>query len=77
MSGAVKLTKAQQALLDAITAGVEVHFFPYAGTWNPKEYYIRWDTHARCTVPARALFALGLVEKFDDSWRGHKLRLTK
>lgn len=77
MKAVVKLTKPQQELLDAITAGVEVHFYPYAGSWNPQEYYRRWDTQAKCTVPARALLVFGLVEKFEASWRGHKLRIKK
>lgn len=77
MSAAVKLSKPQQELLDAISAGIRVSFAPYAGRFNPKEYYYRWDTHAKCTVAATALLDKGLVEKFDDTWRGHDLRLKK
>jgi len=68
-----KLSKAQQYLLDAISSGVRVSFSPYAGRFNPKEYYYHWDTHAKCTPAARALLERGLVEKKDVTWRGHDL----
>jgi hypothetical protein len=77
MSGVVKLSKPQQELLDAISAGVKVSLTPYAGRFNPKEYYRRWDTNAKCTTAARGLLEKGLVEKFEQTWRGHYLRLKQ
>jgi hypothetical protein len=77
MSTDVKLTKPQQSLLDAIKAGVRVSFAPYAGLFNLKEYYYRWDTNAKCTAAATVLLDKGLVEKFNDTWRGHDLRVRK
>lgn len=73
----MKLSKTQQELLDAIASGVTVHFSPYAGRFNPHEYYWRDDTMKRCTAAASALVDKGFVDKVDVSWRGHKLRAKK
>lgn len=72
----MKLPKSQQELLDAMQAGAVLNFMPYFGRFNPQEYYYRSDTHRRCTAPAKALLAKGLVERFDMNFRGHKLRLV-
>lgn len=56
------LSKTQKDLLDAMKAGVTVHYMPYAGNWNPRPYYFRNDTMKRCTAAAEALRAKGFAE---------------
>lgn len=77
MSATVKLSKSQQDLLDAMAAGVQVRFTPYMGRFNPKDYYYRCDTQKKCTAAAQSLLEKGLVEKFEQTWRGHQLRIKE
>lgn len=58
-----KLSNTQQELLDAMQAGVTVHYMPYAGNWNPKAYFFRSDTMKRCTAAAEALIDKGYATK--------------
>lgn len=71
---AKSLSKTQQELYDAMKGGVILYFMPYMGRFNPCSYYFRNDTLKHCTAAARALLERGLVEKYDEDWRGHKLR---
>jgi hypothetical protein len=68
---AKKLSPAQQELLDAIRKGVRVHCIN--GT-REGWYYFRADSMDRCTAQAKGLEARGLVERYDEDWRGYKLR---
>lgn len=78
MKAKVKLSKTQQALLDAMASGVTCIYMRYAGSFNPVAYYYRSDNHARCTAAAIALFEKGLVEKFDELRFGDcKLRIKR
>jgi hypothetical protein len=70
---AVKLSKTQQDLHDAMLKGVKCRYMPYMGTFNPNAYYYRNDTMKRCTAQARALLAKGLLKEMDRDWRGHSL----
>ena len=72
----MKLSKTQQELYDAILSGVVVYYMPYMGRFGG-DYYYRADNLKRCTSAARALGDKKLVERFDESWRGHKLRALK
>lgn len=58
-----------------MSAGVTLHYMPYSGRFNPNAYYFRDDTMKRCTAAAEALLKRGLVEKYDQDWRGHRLRV--
>lgn len=75
MSARPELSKSQRELFDAIESGVRVVFSPYAGRFNPNEYYRRMDNYKRVTAAARALLKKGLVEKADKDWRGHTLKI--
>ena len=55
MSTKPKLSKTQQELLDALKAGVVVHYMPYAGRFNPRDYFSRSDNFQRVTAAAHAL----------------------
>jgi hypothetical protein len=68
-----QLTPSQQELLDAMKAGVVLHYMPYVGRVNPNEYYFRSDTMRKCTSPAKALLKAGLVQVTNKDWRGHTL----
>ncbi len=57
-----KLTKPQQELLDAMKAGVEIHYMPYRGSFNPTAYYYRSDTRRTVTAAAKALIDLNLAK---------------
>lgn len=70
------LSKTQQDLLDAMKAGVTIHYMPYAGSWNPRPYYFRNDTMKRCTAAAEALRAKGLAERV-GGFRKEKLALKE
>lgn len=72
----MKLTAKQQELYDALKQGVVVHYMPYMGRFNPSAYYYRHDTHQKVTVAADALVKKGLAERYDEDWRGHKLRVS-
>lgn len=72
----MKLTERQQELLDAMKRGAVVHYMPYAGRFNRSAYYFRNDTMKRCTAAAEALLKKGLAERYDQDWRGHKLRAS-
>lgn len=72
-----KLPRTQQELLDAMRGGVTLNYLPYAGSFNPVAYYFRSDNMKRCTAAAEALLRKGLVEKFNESWRGHRLRIAQ
>jgi hypothetical protein len=69
---AAKLSKTQQELLDAMKAGVVVHYTPYMGTWNPNEYYFRADNHKKVTAAAKGLIDKGLAQKVGQY---HKVKL--
>lgn len=66
-----KLSKAQQELFDAMGRGVKVHFMG-----GISSYYFRSDTMRSCSPTAYALLKTGLVEKFDEEWKGHQLRIV-
>lgn len=68
----MKLSKSQEELLDAMKRGVVVH-----GIFGIDSYYFRSDSFRRCTRPAEALIARGLIERFNDSWRGCTLRVKE
>jgi mevalonate pyrophosphate decarboxylase len=74
MSGMSLLTK---ELYAAMQHGVTCFYMPCAGRFNETAYYFRSDTHKRCTKQAKALIKAGLVEKYDEDWRGHSLRVLK
>lgn len=71
---ALRLPKTQQELYAAMKAGAICHHMSYRGSFNPTAYYFRSDTMKRCTAAAEALLKRGLIEKYDQDWRGHKLR---
>lgn len=54
--------------------GAICYYQPYMGRFNPSAYYFRNDTMKRCTAAAEALVKRGLVERFNEDWRGHRLR---
>ena len=58
----MKLSKTQQALLDAMSHGVVVYYMPYMGGFSSTSYYFRGDTLKKCTAAVRALLRMGLVE---------------
>jgi hypothetical protein len=68
------LPKTQADLLTALRSGVTLHYMPYMGTFNPTAYYFRDDNHQRVTAAATALLSKGLAEKYDVTWRGHRVR---
>jgi hypothetical protein len=72
-----KLPKTQADLLEAMRKGVICHYMPYAGSFNPTAYYFRTDTHCRCTAQVKGLLERGLVEKYDEGYRSHKVRAKK
>jgi hypothetical protein len=72
------LTPPQQKLLDDLRAGASCHFHPYAGRFNPREYFTCWPLTGRmyrCTAQLKALVARDLVEVYDSTWRGAKVRV--
>ena len=68
----MNLPKTQQVLYDAICTGTTCHLMR-----GVHSYYFRDDTYDLCTAAASALLKKGLVEVYDDDWRGHKLRKTQ
>jgi len=58
----MKLSKAQNDLLDAIKGGVRVYYMPGINT-----YYFRGDTHKNCTNTVLALLNRKLVEEVDSN----------
>jgi hypothetical protein len=72
--GVRPLPKTQADLLTALRSGVTLHYMPYMGTFNPTAYYFRDDNHQRVTAAATALLSKGLAEKYDVTWRGHRVR---
>lgn len=69
-----KLTDRQQGLYEAMKNGAICYYMPYMGRFNENAYYFRDDNHARCTAQVKALLSHGLVEIYDQNWRGHKVR---
>jgi hypothetical protein len=69
-----ELSTTQQELYDAMKSGVVVHFMPYAGRFNPNEYFFRNDTMKRCTAAAHALCKKGLAT-IEGGWNTKKLVL--
>lgn len=74
---ASKLTAPQRELYEAMLNGCTCFYMPYAGRFNPSAYYFRTDNMKRCTAQAKALLKRGLVEKYKEDWRGHKLRVKQ
>ena len=70
------LPKTQADLLEALRKGVTLHYMPYMGTFNSTAYYFRDDNHRRVTAAATALLSKGLAEKYDVTWRGHRVRAS-
>lgn len=70
MSKQKPLTALQQKLLGDLKAGAICHYMPY-----PSAYYFCTNGIYRCTAQVKALLARGLVEEFDHSWRGAKVRI--
>lgn len=71
----MKLSRYQRELLDAMHAGVRVHYIRRKTMLNATAYYFRSDTMKRCTRAALALLAWGVVEKIDGAPEcGHQLR---
>lgn len=68
------LPKTQAELLEALRSGVTLHYMPYMGTFKPTAYYFRDDNRQRVTAAATALLSKGLAEKYDVTWRGHRVR---
>lgn len=68
------LPRTQADLLEALRKGVTLHYMPYMGTFNPTAYYFRDDNHQRVTAAATALLNKGLAEKYEETWRGHRVR---
>lgn len=58
----------------ALLRGARVRFMPYMGRFNQRAYYWRNDSHKKCTAATEALLARGLAEKYDETWRDHKVR---
>lgn len=65
-----KLSAAQAELLESMRKGVAVHYLS-----GLDSYYFRSDTMRRCSSQVRALLKRGLVEEFDSTWRGAKVRI--
>ena len=68
-----KLTEAQAELLEAMRRGVRCIYMPYAGWFNPAAYYLRTDSHKRCTKTAKALLKKGFVKQVGI---GHDVKLV-
>ncbi len=68
------LSKTQTELLEALRRGVDVHYMPYAGRFNPTAYYFRADTMKRCTATVEALITKGYAEYYAQKSHGHKVR---
>lgn len=69
-----KLSAKSAELLEAMRKGVVCHYMPCAGWFNPTAYYFRTDNRDRCTAQVKALLERGLIEKYDQGMRGHKVR---
>ena len=65
----VKLSAAQQNLLDAMRSGVRVHFVN-----GLDAHCFRNDTMKCCTATVSALMRMKLVEEFESDWRGCRYR---
>lgn len=72
----ITLSKTQQELLDAMKAGVFVHYMPYAGNFNPRPYFFRSDTMKHCTAAAEALKKKGFAE-MAGGWHSERLVLKE
>jgi hypothetical protein len=71
----MKLSRYQRELLEAMHAGVRVHYIHHETLMNATAYYFRSDTMKRCTRAAKALLAWGVVEKVEcGPDRRHQLR---
>lgn len=69
------MTASQQELYAAMQNGVICHYHRYMGRFNPHPFYTRSDTWERCTVAAKGLLKLGLVERVnEDKFGSHVLR---
>lgn len=68
------LTERQAALLEALKAGVKVHYMGYMGRFNPNAYYYREDTHERVTAQANALIKRKLA-RLTDGYQHRQLVL--
>ena len=62
-------TPAQKELLEAMRNGVIVHFVS-----GMDAHYFRADSLKQCTKQAQGLEDRGLVTRYDQDWRGYKLR---
>ena len=68
----MKFSKAQKELLDAIRAGVKVHFLT-----GLNARYFRYDGKPIHFKTADFLLTHGLVEKYNEDWRGWILKERK
>lgn len=75
MSAIPRMSVLTKELYASMQNGVTCFYMPYAGRFNQTAYYFRSDTHKRCTKQVKALIKAGLVEKYDEDWRGHSLRV--
>lgn len=75
MTDIPRISVLAKELYVAMQNGVTCFYMPCAGRFNPTAYYFRSDTYERCTKQVKALIKAGLVEKCDEDWRGHSLRV--
>jgi len=68
----VKLSAAQQNLLDAMKNGVQVFFIS-----GLDAHCFRTDTMKSCTAVVAALRRMKLIEEYESDWRGCKYRLVE
>lgn len=70
----MKLSKAQQHLLDDMKAGAIVYYIAIPGG---NAFYFRGDNYSRCTATILVLLRLGLVEEFSSKLYQKKYRYKK
>lgn len=72
----MKLTDKQERVLAALQEGKKCSYHPYSGRFNPNRYYYV-DSVGKATREVDKLLELGLVEKCDDGYRSHSIKLTE
>jgi len=71
-----QLSASARELYAKMQAGdAQVYYMRYMGSFNPSAYYYRSDTGRRCTRQVASLLAAGLIERFDENWSGHSIRV--